>query len=75
MKKLFQVSDTCKRKLKPRKQTSVFGTLSSVYTKKKSWGKLQIAKWATLVKRKLKSRKKDKCLNGDGKTIPSVRHL
>ena len=24
--------------------------------------------------RKLKSRKNDKCLNGDGKTIPSVRH-
>ena len=57
--------------------TNVFKTLrvKTDDQAKKSQEKSKIAKCPTLGQRKLKFRKKDKCLNGDGKIILSVRHL
>ena len=75
MEKTCQVPDTCKIKLKPRKQPCIFKHKTLMDTRKKSRGKLKMGQVSNTWSWKLKFRKNDKCLNGNGITIPSVRHL
>ena len=58
MEKTCQVSDTCKRKLKPKKQTSIFKHKTLINIKKRDGEKPKIVKCLAFDQKKLKFRKK-----------------